>query len=73
MNNWALVYLSIGLAFFAWMLAYRFDKLDIAGFCEKVGIPLAQRWLIFIILAVLYAAAWPVAAPLSIISACRRT
>lgn len=62
----ATAYLSIGLAFFAWLLVYRLERYDIRGICDRIGIPYAQRWLIFVVLALIYCAFWPFAIPLSL-------
>lgn len=61
-------YLSIGLAGYAWLLSYRIDKYRISDFCRRMAIPQAQRWLIFVILAVVFAVFWPIAIPMMLMS-----
>lgn len=62
----AMAYLSVGLAFFAWLLAYRLERYDIRSICDRIGIPYGQRWLIFVLWALIYSVFWPAAIPLTL-------
>lgn len=68
---WFLTYVSIGLAFYAWLLSYRFGGVGVT--MKRVGAPAPQAWLIMVLLAIGYAFFWPLAAPLSFLYKPRRS
>lgn len=66
MTPYILTYLSVGLAFFAWLFVYRMERYDLARIMDKAHLTGWERWGAWMVFAIIYAVvAWPIAVPLT--------
>lgn len=71
MTPYVLTYLSVGLAFFAWLLIYRMARRDLPRLMDKAHLTEAQGWATWIIWGAIFAVFWPIAIPLTLRSVWR--
>lgn len=63
MLAYTLMYLSIGMLFFAWLLVTKMERYDLRAIMKRSHIEGGHRWVLWALLVLIYAVFWPTAIP----------